>query len=534
MKNILLVSILFFLTPFVLKAAVVINEALYDPYGTDTGLEYIRLYNNGSEAADLTGWDLDPSSAPYFTFPSFTLNAQSFVNIHINTSGTNTDTDLYAGDSTGMHNDRGPIAFFNSTAHSTANLVDYIEYGAGGQTNESRAVSAEIWTAGDFISDVDAGYAIKLKTDGQDNNSSSDWEQTTPSIGQGDEPDEPEEEPQEPEESEEPTEEPEVPPIPFSGGTSNQPPIADAGNDIIAFIGEEITFNGSKSYDPDGSELAYEWNLGEGGVKNEAVITHQYYYPGTYLVTLMVYDGFHYSKDTITIEIYPKKVTINEFVPNPVGKDAGDEENPGEWIELYNDSDQIVNISDWQLDDEDGGSKPFVFPENTLISPKGFLVFSRQTTNIALNNDSDKVRLLLSTGIIFQEVSYEKAKEGLSSALTPQGFVWSTPTPGLPNIVITEDQAFEYEGSLQSETTSQLSGNVVLSYDPKDSTKGGWTYSTRSKNIVEEGLADQPHLNLVNLEESTDGNSKLILIVLTIIVVAFAGAMGILRLKKKA
>ena len=246
----------------------------------------------------------------------------------------------------------------------------------------------------------------------------------------------------------------------------------------------------------------------------------------------MVFDGRDYSKDTITIEIYPKKITINEFIPNPIGKDAGDEENSGEWIELYNDSDQIVNISGWQLDDEDGGSKPFVFPENTLISPKGFLVFSRQTTNIALNNDNDKVRLLLSTEIVFQEVSYEKAKEGLSSALTPQGFVWSTPTPGLPNIVISEEQAPEYEGSLQSETTSQLSGNVVLSYDPKDSTKGGWTYSTRPKDIVEEDLADQRYYNLADLEESTGGNSKPILIILTIIIVAFAVVVGIVKLKK--
>jgi hypothetical protein len=75
---------------------------------------------------------------------------------------------------------------------------------------------------------------------------------------------------------------------------------------------------------------------------------------------------------------------------------------------------------------------------------------------------------------------------------------------------------------------------VVLSYDPKDSTKGGWTYSTRPKDIVEKDLVDQRYQNLADLEESTGGNSKLILIILTIIIVTFAVVMGILRLKKRA
>ena len=513
---------LFLLTPFIARAAVVINEIMYNLEGSDSGREWIEILNISDTEIDLNDWKFNDGSNHGLNEPPtnngqgslkiladeyviLTGNAATFLADHPGFSNTVIDTVM------SLKNTSATLKILDSEGNEIDSITYENTWGADGDGNSLQREDSSNWGIGN-------------PTPGAVNVISGEESEQ-----------EPEESEESQEESEEGTQSISVPQSGTTAGTSsNQPPIADAGNDIIAFIGEEITFDGSKSYDPDGSELAYEWNLGEGGVKNEAVITHQYSYPGTYLVTLMVYDGFHYSKDTITIEIYPKKVTINEFVPNPVGKDAGDEENPGEWIELYNDSDQIVNISDWQLDDEDGGSKPFVFPENTLISPKGFLVFSRQTTNIALNNDSDKVRLLLSTGIIFQEVSYEKAKEGLSSALTPQGFVWSTPTPGLPNIVITEDQAFEYEGSLQSETTSQLSGNVVLSYDPKDSTKGGWTYSTRPKDIVEEGLADQPHLNLANLEESTDGNSKLILIVLTIIVVAFAGAMGILRLKKKA
>jgi len=195
----------------------------YDPTGADTGSEHIILYNNDNSDIDLTGWDLDPSSAPYYTFPSFIFKAKSFVIIHINTSGTDSDTDLYDSGSSNMSNTKGPIALFNSTIHSSSTIIDYIEYGEGGQTNESKAVSAGIWTAGDFIPDADSGKAIKLKTDGIDNNLSSDWSSYSPSVVPDDET----------KESETPIEnELETP----SSATGNQPPVPDAGDNIIGFI----------------------------------------------------------------------------------------------------------------------------------------------------------------------------------------------------------------------------------------------------------------------------------------------------------
>jgi len=39
------------------------------------------------------------------------------------------------------------------------------------------------------------------------------------------------------------------------------PPIADAGADQRAFIGEEVTLNGSASHDPEGAPLRYHWTL---------------------------------------------------------------------------------------------------------------------------------------------------------------------------------------------------------------------------------------------------------------------------------
>lgn len=520
MKNIIFLIVFFILLlgPFLVRANIVINEIMYNLEGSDSGREWIEILNISDTEIDLNGWKFNDGSNHGLNKPPInngqgslkiladeyailTGNAATFLASHPGFSNTVIDTVM------SLKNTSATLKIFDSESNEIDSVTYESVWGADGDENSLQREDSSSWGIGD-------------PTPGAIN------------VISGEEPEEEPQEPDEPEEEPEESEEPTLKPDSFeSGSGTNQPPIADAGNNIIAFIGEEVTFDGSGSRDPDGNELAYEWNLGEGGVKEDIVVIHQYSFPGTYLVTLRVYDGIHYATDTITVEVYPKKITINEFLPSPVGKDAEEE-----WIELYNDSDQIINISGWQLDDEDGGSKPFTFPENTLIAPKSYLVFSRQATNIALNNDSDKVRLLLSTGVVFQEVSYEKAKEGLSSALTPQGFVWSTPTPGLPNIVIVPStssglkQTPAYTGSLQSETTNQPSQDTTLTHSPENSAKGGWQTLSKTDSPKE---TQNNYYNLANLEESTSSNNKLVLIILTIAVVTFAATICVLKLKRK-
>jgi len=48
-------------------------------------------------------------------------------------------------------------------------------------------------------------------------------------------------------------------------GTSNQPPIADAGDDIVGCSHGRVTLDGTGSYDPDGTIVAWDWDGGGGG-----------------------------------------------------------------------------------------------------------------------------------------------------------------------------------------------------------------------------------------------------------------------------
>jgi len=410
-----------------------------------------------------------------------------------------------------MSNTKGPIALFNSTTHSKTTIIDYIEYGAADQTNESKAVDAGIWTAGTFIPDVAEGKAIKLKTDGVDNNLSSDWEEATPSLSQEGTPPPQQQVIQE-----------------QAAGITNRPPIAEAGDNIIAFIDQEIKFDGTKSTDPDGDELSYSWNMGDGKLIEKPSFAYKYNYPGTYLVTLMVYDGRYYVSDTITVKIQSGQITINEFLPNPSGKDEEEE-----WIEIYNDSDSIVDISNWQLDDEASGSEPFIFPKNTLIAPKSYIVFTRQITEIALNNDKDSVRLLLPEGAVFQEINYEKPPQGKSSAKTGEGFVWNIPTPGTTNIagmVINESKNINYQVSIKPEIVKESSQDYAWLYQNTDKKQieGGYTTIEPVSNATN---IESPTSNLAAVKEMTNSKQSTNLVLIIGLVVLFGFIIGLILVK---
>lgn len=168
---------------------VVINEVLYNPSGTDTGYEWVELYNPTCEPIDLTSYELTAASGSFYVFPNFILSPNRFVVVRWRLDGVNTTTDLYTGSvgfTTNMGNTTGYVALFNGTVHTQATIVDYVAYGAGGQSWESTAVGANIWQSGNYVENASEGSSIGLLADGQDTNSSSNWSiHAVPTRGAG-------------------------------------------------------------------------------------------------------------------------------------------------------------------------------------------------------------------------------------------------------------------------------------------------------------------------------------------------------------
>jgi len=125
-------------------------------------------------------------------------------------------------------------------------------------------------------------------------------------------------------------------------------------------------------------------------------------------------------------------IVLNEFLPRPA---AGGQE----FIELFNTSGAVADLSGWQLDDGPGGTSPHTLPSSTLIQPGGFLAFDQSTTGVGLNDDGDTVRLLRPDGTAADEWAYQPAPAaGVSVTRLPDGGAWRTdgiPTPGSANQV---------------------------------------------------------------------------------------------------
>jgi YD repeat-containing protein len=86
----------------------------------------------------------------------------------------------------------------------------------------------------------------------------------------------------------------------WASGTGNQPPVAKAGGPYSGVPGQNTVFNGSGSFDPDGSVASYSWSFGDGGTASVASPTHAYASAGTYTVTLTVTDNLGAQSTTTT------------------------------------------------------------------------------------------------------------------------------------------------------------------------------------------------------------------------------------------
>lgn len=69
------------------------------------------------------------------------------------------------------------------------------------------------------------------------------------------------------------------------------PPIAEANGPYEAFINENISFNATDSYDPDGAIVLYYWDFGDHNISSSKNPIHSYAEPGEYIAILTVTDN---------------------------------------------------------------------------------------------------------------------------------------------------------------------------------------------------------------------------------------------------
>lgn len=123
-------------------------------------------------------------------------------------------------------------------------------------------------------------------------------------------------------------------------------------------------------------------------------------------------------------------VIFNEIMPSPSGQDEKEE-----WIELFNQGDQLVDLTGWQIADLFGKTKKYVFPPGAAVPPLEYLVLKRPETKIILNNQKDGLSLISPDGEVIDTLNYINAPRAKSLARLSDKWFWTeSSSPGKKNI----------------------------------------------------------------------------------------------------
>ncbi len=159
--------------------------------------------------------------------------------------------------------------------------------------------------------------------------------------------------------------------------TVNAPPEPEIFAPENVCANQEIRFSGAASSDPDGQIVSYHWEFGDGTSGDGGDVTHSYFAPGLYNVTLSVDDGRNVSNSSV-------ETTVAVAVNHPPVAVAGSDRLicPGvdeffDGTDSY-DRDGIITTYNWNFGD---GSR--------MVGSQVYHTFERPGTYVVTLNVTD-------------------------------------------------------------------------------------------------------------------------------------------------
>lgn len=385
------VIVFLFLARFAL-ASLSINEIMYDLSGSDSvsskSREWIEIYNSGPEniSVDASKWRIHDgtSNKTINGEVDFTISAGSYVVL----AG---DKDTFLADNVGFFGivyDTGITSLNNTGAtlkilDQDGNALDTVTYasteGGVGDGNSLQKISGS-------------------------------WKGLTPTPG---------------------IQNQDIAPASTSGGglalsASNEAPINTTTNTetksktteeqkiktqitakALGFVGLAIPFS-AKTYGLEGEQLysgKYFWNFGDGDSKEIKLpegqqISHSYFYPGEYIVSLDYYQNYYSEAPDASSQIVIKVVSANIIISN-----VGDEKDF--FIELTNNTDYNADISNYFLISD---KKSFSFPRNTILVSKKKMIIAPQISGFSFEDKNSLKLINLKREVIFDYSPHILAK----------------------------------------------------------------------------------------------------------------------------
>ena len=197
---------------------------------------------------------------------------------------------------------------------------------------------------------------------------------------------------------------------PGSANHLNSLPVSETSVPDEAYAGIAEDFS-AESRDPDGDSVKYVWDFGDDHKSSLQNTTHTYDDTGKYTVTLTINDGSETDTKTFTVSVdtYPRpKVRIIALMPNPPGKDTGNE-----YIELKNFSKKTVRLKGWKIATKTPKGKSFsnhIILSKITIKPGETKKITYNDCRFTLNNTATKIALRTPDGHTLQTLRYSREK----------------------------------------------------------------------------------------------------------------------------
>ncbi|OIO18618.1 MAG: hypothetical protein AUJ37_05040 [Candidatus Magasanikbacteria bacterium CG1_02_41_34] len=418
----------------IFSSEVRITEIYPNPPGSDSEDEFIELYNTSDKTIDITGWKLGDSSKKRYELTDGHMAPGAYLVLKRPTTGIALNNS--GGEEVDLYDPNGSI-------------VEKAQY--TGSVPESQS-----WARKD-----DGSWAWTTEVTPSENN--------------------------------------------IIEGKSAAPLITFSFDTNVA-VDQQVLFDASDTTDPEAENMTFVWSFGDNSTDEGDVIKHAFSEEGIYTVTLAVTDasGNTSSKEVIIMvknrlsfvggfnaETPIEKIDISEILPNPEGSDTT------EFIELYNPTDETIDLTDMKLDDEEGGSRAYTIPEGTKIEPRQYLVFGRQETKLALNNTTDSARILYPDGTVLRDIRYDDVPEGHSYVRNENDeWIWtSTLTPGKATILSPPDDSKASKTTTKSRMVKPIIHTTLAMLRNEDV---GDTVTLSGTVVVEPGVFGTQYFYIVD------------------------------------
>lgn len=421
--------LLFYFFTIIEVKAVYISEIMYDPTGSDTGREWIEIYNDTGGSINFTTWkffesntnhSLSSYSSTTSVLPSeyaiIADNPSKFLLDYPNFSGV-----LY--DSSFSLSNSGELIILKD---ASLNQIDSISYSTSLGGNDD----------GSTLSFATSSFVRGKATPGSLNIE-------------------------------------ELKSVSVISGVSVYPTTTvSPSSDIILLVPEQINalsgadkefsvkaVSGNSGKSIEG--LSYTWSFGDGGTKVGKTVNYHYLYPGNYTVIVKAENESYIEKAKIKV-----RVTDPDMEIISIGNDIR-----GAYIDIKNKTGSEVDLSNWIIDIN---SSFYVIPENTFLlngltrlSGRA-LNFSTNTTESIYKSSSSTVRLLYPDNSLFIVYKSENIKEKQTQDFSLINVATTTPKKSIKNKLVnkTETDLNIYK-NVKNET-KEITENQIKEKPQKD------------------------------------------------------------------